>query len=237
VPKRTFDYIRLLKNTYGESFHIHLYTSGIEHKEKISDFAASGLDEIRFHPIPQEWNRMDSSNCIQSIENAVKTDMDVAIEIPVIPMMEKEIVELVKWSDSNQINWINFNELEFSERNEKHFRKKGFIEKNDVSAAVQQSEETAYRIIEEIVLLDLDIGVHYCSASFKDRIQLKNRMLRRAKNIANPIDIITDDATLLKGFVETLNPSIDKTTVHCRYDTSSNSTTHPNIREHCSNPQ
>ena len=205
VPLRTLNYIKFLKDNFGESFHIHLYTSGLENKEIISKLASSGLDEIRFHPMPNNWHNMDRSPIHKVIQNALKTEMDVAIEIPVIPNMEKEIVHLINWADKQQIRWINLNELEFSERNEIQLQKKEFIEKSDISAAAQYSQNTAYKIIESIAKSNLDIGVHYCSASFKDGVQLKNRILRRAKNIATPIEVITDDATILKGIIQTKN--------------------------------
>ena len=202
VPRRTNTYIRLLKETYGQTFHIHLYTSGQVNADIITKLAISGLDEIRFHPMPNEWHSMDSSKIYHAIHTATQTTMDVAIEIPVLPGMEKQIIRLIHWAYAHHIKWVNLNELEFSERNERQLRKKGMIEKHDLSAAVKQSQETAYQIIQTIDSHHLDIGVHYCSSSFKDAIQLKNRMRRRAENIKTPIDYITDDATIMKGIVE-----------------------------------
>jgi pyruvate formate-lyase activating enzyme-like uncharacterized protein len=37
--------------------------------------------------------------------------------------------------------------------------------------------------------------------SFKDGVQLKNRILRRAKHIARPYDVITNEGTLIKGVI------------------------------------
>lgn len=205
VPNRSINYIALLKNNFGESFHIHLYTSGITHHNTIPELANSGLNEIRFHPMPNEWHDMNSSSILPAIKKALQTKMDVAIEIPVIPYMANEINNLIHWADKWQIDWVNLNELEFSERNEQQLRSRGYNEKNDNSAAVSLSQWTAYNIIEKNLSSDLDLGVHYCSSSFKNGVQLKNRMLRRAKNTVNNIDIITKDATILRGFVESKN--------------------------------
>lgn len=50
--------------------------------------------------------------------------------------------------------------------------------------------------------LNVKLSLHYCSSSFKDAVQLKNRILRRAKNIAKKYEIITKDGTLVKGVIE-----------------------------------
>lgn len=50
--------------------------------------------------------------------------------------------------------------------------------------------------------------LHYCSASFKDGIQLRRRIMRRAQNTATDLEIITDDGTFIIGIVETDEPDI-----------------------------
>jgi hypothetical protein len=74
---------------------------------------------------------------------------------------------------------------------------------------VKGSQETAKKIIARIQKENLTIGVHYCSVSFKDGVQLKNRLIRRAKNITAPYDVITKDGTLLKGVIYPSNLSLE----------------------------
>jgi pyruvate formate-lyase activating enzyme-like uncharacterized protein len=209
VPDRTRKYIELLKNEFSEKYHIHLYTSGLKNNEYISDLIHTGLDEIRFHPMPNQWKNMENSVLKKSIQNAVNNSADIAIEIPSIPGYKEDIISLIKWASNNNVDYINLNELEFSERNVDVFIKKQYDVKNDISSAVKQSQKTAYEIIEKIFENDLEIGAHYCSSSFKDGIQLTNRIRRRAKNIANSNDIITEEGTILKGIIEsTVNNSL-----------------------------
>jgi pyruvate formate-lyase activating enzyme-like uncharacterized protein len=52
---------------------------------------------------------------------------------------------------------------------------------------------------------NLKMGVHYCSSSFKDGIQLTNRIKRRANNIAKDYEIISDEGTLIKGIIYSQN--------------------------------
>ncbi|MEA2055126.1 MAG: hypothetical protein U9O96_08515 [Candidatus Thermoplasmatota archaeon] len=53
----------------------------------------------------------------------------------------------------------------------------------------------------EILDWDISVPIHYCSSSFKDGIQLRRRIMRRARNVAKLYDVITEDGTLLKGII------------------------------------
>jgi len=205
VWKRTKKYIEILKKHFGPSFHIHLYTSGLKNHKKTIDLVEAGLDEIRFHPMPEMWNNMKETAFCDTISKLVSMNCDVAIEIPVIPGKKEEILQLIKWANDIGIDWVNLNELEYSETNAAFLNDKGFTVKDDISSAVKTSQEIAYELIKETSCLD--IGVHYCSSSFKDGIQLRNRIKRRAKSIARKTDIITDDGTILKGIVVSSNKS------------------------------
>jgi pyruvate formate-lyase activating enzyme-like uncharacterized protein len=82
-------------------------------------------------------------------------------------------------------------------------KSRGFKIKDDVSSAAKGSQEAAGKIA---AALEGTLIVHYCSSSFKDATQLRNRLLRRARNIATGLEIITGDGTFLKGVIETSEP-------------------------------
>ena len=210
VWRRTKNYIFLLKDIFGSDFHIHLYTSGIKNSEHIDELVSTGLDEIRFHPMLNHWNNMNNSPIVGSIKNTLETSVDVAIEIPAIPEMKDEMFSLISWANNIGIKWVNLNELEFSETNAEKLNNRGFTVKDDISAAVKGSQESANCVIDMISKEGFEIGVHYCSSSFKDGIQLKNRIMRRAKNIAKVYEVISDEGTLLKGVIYTQNMSLEK---------------------------
>jgi len=207
VWKRTVKYIKILKENFGKKFHIHLYTSGVINTKYIPDIVSAGLDEIRFHPNPSNWNNMDKGPCRNVIINTVNLGLDTAIEIPSLPDKKDDIISLIKWADSVGVRWINLNELEFSETNAEKIIKKGYTVKDDVSAAVKNSQQTAIDIISN---LDLGIGLHYCSSSFKDGTQLRNRIKRRAESIANEFDIITEEGTILKGIITSKDKKLEE---------------------------
>lgn len=199
---RTVDSIRLLKKRFGRSHHIHLYTASAD-KQKISRVARAGLDEIRFHPPIAMWSDLGGTAYQWATRHAKRLGMSVGLEMPVIPGREKDLVSAIAFADNAGLDFVNLNELEFSETNWRALRRLGFGVRDDVSAGVRGSEELAL----DLLGLRTDVPLHYCSASFKDGVQLRRRIMRRARNLKRPHELLTRDGTLLKGVVETDNPS------------------------------
>ena len=193
VMEKTIDAIHLLKNYFGENHHIHLYTATLD-GEKVRQLEEEGLDEIRFHPPVAIWKKIEKTNFSKLIE---KIEIDKGMEIPLIPHLKNETIHLLKEVDKYGLDFINLNELEFSVTNMDALDALGYVAKNDESAAAKGSEEMAYEMLE----LNLDTPLHYCSASFKDAIQLRRRIERRARNVAKMYEVITEDGTLLKGVI------------------------------------
>ncbi len=197
---RTSEYIRMLKSEFGQSHHIHLYTiSGS--KEAIDAVASAGLDEIRFHPPEEIWRYMDRSIFKQRIKWARDNGLSVGIEVPSLPDRGKDMNALIDFSERMELDFINLNELEFSETNFNNLLGRNYSIKNDYESGATGSRDLAI----DMVRSHPEFTVHYCSASFKDGVQLKNRLKRRAKNVARRIDVITKDGTILKGVVEGTN--------------------------------
>ena len=195
--ERTSDYIRALKDNFGEKHHIHLYSiSGS--KEGIESVARAGLDEIRFHPPEEIWSHMDRSIFRDRIKWARDSGMNVGIEVPSLPGRTEDMKNLIDFSRRMELDFINLNELEFSETNFGNLLGHDYSVKNDVESGTKGSQELAIKMVKD----NPDFTVHYCSASFKDSVQLKNRLKRRAKNVARDIDVITKDGTIIKGIIE-----------------------------------
>ena len=201
-PPETARLIKLLKRRFGRKHHIHLYTSCSEVKS-ISLIAKAGLDEIRFHPPVKIWNDLDKSEFAKAFRISADLGMDVGIEIPSLPGHESDISSLLISAKEFDLDFVNINELEFSYTNWRALRKRGFAVKDDVSNAVKGSEKIGLKILRNS---PSGLSVHYCSASFKDGIQLRRRIMRRAKSIRRPLDILTEDGTLVMGVIETRRP-------------------------------
>ncbi len=190
--ERTLHYIRLLKGRFGPGHHIHLYTSSVD-PEKIRLLREAGLDEVRFHPGDGTWADFDTGK----LEEVVSIGLDVGIEVPSLPGREKDLDSLISRAFSAGVSFVNLNELEFSESNWDMMKKNGYKLKDDISSAIRGSEETA------LALISSNPGkrIHFCSSSFKDGVQLRRRLIRRANNTAKEYDVVTDEGTVLRGIL------------------------------------
>ena len=193
VIDRTIHMIELLKERFGKDHHIHLYTATFD-IEKVKRLEEAGLDEIRFHPPISMWTHMQDT-CLKDI--IASTKMDVGIEVPAIPNKDDELSQLVQYADSIGVKFINLNELEFSESNYDMMAEHDFGIKDDISSAVLGSEETALNVMKK----NKKINIHFCSSSFKDGVQLRKRLIRRAEHICTDYQAVTDDGTLVRGYV------------------------------------
>ncbi len=187
---RVVHYITLLKNRFGDSHHIHLYTASAPSKDVLESLKNAGLDEIRFHPPQNLWTDINRTPYQKSIITAHKLGLSTGIEIPSIPSDFSGILSLLEDIDG----FLNLNELEFSETNADELKKRNCATIDDVSAAVSGSREVAASLQAN--------KLHFCSSPFKDAVQLRERFKRIAKKTARDFDEITDDGTLVYGVIE-----------------------------------
>ena len=218
--ERTCEYLRALKNEFKDSnFHAHLYTTPTHlDEDKLKMLKEAGLDEIRLHPTKffnkyskKDFDSDEFKNYMDDFLNKLKLCMkyikDVGVEIPAIPNYEEEIIYLTEELNKIGVKFLNMNELEYSETNYNILKQKGFTEKNDFASEILGSEETAQKVIKyfrekkEKNDNEFKLIIHYCPSALKDGIQMKNRLINRAKNIAKDYDVITDEGLLLRGII------------------------------------
>ncbi len=190
---RVIEYISAFKKEFGQKFHCHLYTSHALTKVHLNQLHTAGLDEIRFHP--PVLNLTD--NIKESIRIAQSLDWQVGIEIPVIPDKRDKIIRIINFAIELNLSFVNLNEFEITEANVEKLHNFGYKVKNEISAAVEGSDTLAEELLNQFK--KSPVTIHFCSAGYKDGVQLKNRLIRRAKNYSQKFDEITNEGLLVRG--------------------------------------
>ncbi len=187
--ERTLKFIQQLKTSKGDDFHIHLYTSKTEvSMESLQKLEGAGLDEIRFHPQGNHW---------AGIERAIETGLNVGLEVPSIPGQTEKLIALVQRAEKIGASFVNLNELESSETNFEQLVSMGMRLTSLDKASIEGSKETAIEVLEWTSKNLKSITVHFCSARYKDTVQLRNRLERRLERVIRPFEIRDDDEPLL----------------------------------------
>ena len=179
--------IRALKREFGQDHHIHLYTGSKPGPAALAGLAEAGLDEIRFHPPTSEWSK--PGWLYKTLVDAGALGLLAGVEIPAIGPAPG-IVDAVMRAEA----FLNLNELEFTETNERDLQLLGF-RADDFGSGAVGSELAAEKFKVE------GLRVHYCSSAFKDAVQLRERLKRRAERTARPFDLRTDDGTIIYGII------------------------------------
>ena len=200
VVDRVEHYVRLLKQEFGPEHNIHLYTHE-PNPEKLRRLARAGLDEFRLHIPHYLWGPLasDGGAYRSVLEEAPGWGIRRGVEIPVLPEKEAELRRLLQALDAIGVDFVNLNELEFSETNESKMHERGYHVDPRNGWGVRGSRAVAERLVRD---LPLAVPVHYCSSRFKDGVQLRQRLLRRAERTAPPFAPRTEDGTVVLGVVE-----------------------------------
>ncbi|MDD1662764.1 MAG: radical SAM protein [Methanomicrobiales archaeon] len=192
VPDRVARFCAVLKESFGEEHHIHLYT-GMAPTGALLRPLAGLVDEIRLHPPQEDWRAIAASPYARSIEVARDLGFTVGIEVPAL----KGLPDLA--TILPLVDFLNINELEWGGINAGEMRKRGLAPADNLHNAVQGSRRWAKDLTHRK-------KVRWCSSRYKDAIQLRERLKRIAERTARPFDEVTGDGTVVYGVLEPEGP-------------------------------
>lgn len=182
---RTVRYCKLLKEHFGSTHQIHLYTSRAPTEADL--IALQGVvDEIRMHPPYEVWDCIMETDYPASARLAKEMGFAIGIEVPSLPGIAnlRPMLPL--------LDFFNINELEWGETCADEMRKRGMEPVEGLYNAIKGAHTWAEEITD-------DPKVHFCSSGFKDAVQLRERLIRIATMTARAFDEITDDGTIIYG--------------------------------------
>jgi hypothetical protein len=211
AKERVLEACKILKNEFGNDFHLHMYTSIPFKAEWAKDFAEAGLDEIRFHFLDLEPEKYT-----ETMAACVESGMLTGVEIPCEPDKENELMDLLETMRDMPVQFLNLNELEITVGNHDNMEVRGFNLSDEITAGAAGSGELATRMRDRVMAasigaVDPEDGtvrepypyhLKFCTATYKDSGQLRRRFIRRGEHTISPHEILTEDGTLLFGAVD-----------------------------------
>ncbi len=208
---RVLEACKILKNEFGNDFHLHMYTSIPFKAEWAKDFAEAGLDEIRFHFLD-----LESEKYTETMAACVESGMLTGVEIPCEPDKENELMELLEAMRDMPVQFLNLNELEITVGNHDNMEVRGFNLSDEITAGAAGSGELATRMRDRVMAASIGAAdpedgtvrepypyhLKFCTATYKDSGQLRRRFIRRGEHTISPHEILTEDGTLLFGAID-----------------------------------
>jgi len=183
VMDRTVHYLRLLKDYFGPEHHVHLYTGIAPDRDQLERLRGL-VDEIRLHPPYEIWESVTESEYIKAVKLARELGFDVGFEVPSLPGIQ------VLESALPYLDFLNINELEWGESCASEMRRRGFSTDDAGHNAVSGAREWAEELCTHR-------KVHFCSSTYKDSVQLRERLKRIAARTMRQFDEVTDDGTVI----------------------------------------
>ena len=199
---RVVEYGSALKDHFGQEHQIHLYTAQAPKREDLARLTGI-VDEIRLHPPRECWDHILETDFIASAKMAKEMGFDIGIEVPALPGLELLVPALP------YLDFLNINELEWGETNADEMRERGYEPADGVHNAIAGARDWA----EDLIRQD---KVHWCASSFKDSVQLRERLKRIAENTARPFDEVTEDGTIVYGVLDLHPGTRDEVVARCR---------------------
>jgi pyruvate formate-lyase activating enzyme-like uncharacterized protein len=204
-------YISYIKEVFGSSFRIHLYTNGDLIKTGIlRRLKNAGLDEIRFNLSANGYD-------VKPVEMARKYFSDVTVEIPCIPKDEEYLFDLINQLDEMKVKYLNLHELMANPYSIERIKQQGYHIKNiavpfykdSLERSVKGSEELALRLLEFIIAGNFSLSANYCSYAYKTDVQVPKRRINLV-NIQKKMDAViscSEEGFIRKVFI--FGPGLD----------------------------
>ena len=191
---KTVEAVKALKEAFGAEHHIHCYTSIPIKPEQAKELGEAGLDELRFHLLDLTLDRYRDS-----VNAAAKAGICVGIELPAEPDKGEKLHALLLQLNDSPVEFLNLNELEITVGNQKNMDVRGFNLAGGITAAAEGSAALAIELKEASE--DMNFHVKFCTASYKDAGQLRNRFKRRGEATLRPYEVLSDDDTIIFGAI------------------------------------
>jgi len=222
--ERSIDYITTVRERFGDSLHVWLYTSGLHvTRDRLKQMADAGIDEIRFNICATNYS-------CEAAKQAAGIIPVVTVEIPAVPEHTALLTEAMNRMTESGINYLNLHQIRATVFNAGKLAAHSYTFLHGQNAGVLESELAALRLLRHAAKKGFSLPVNYCSLTYRNRYQSLASRRRFASSVAKPFEeisragyirrmaLIGDPETLAARAAEIRNRIGEKDTWH--YDRS-----------------
>jgi len=187
---RTLDYLSVLKKRFGDRVYVWLYTNGtLVNEDRLLRLRDAGLDEIRFDSSASGYD-------MRMVTVAAKSIAAVTVEIPAIPedfeLLQSKIIQM----QNSGVQYLNLHQLRLTPHNFANLSSRPYTFLHGEKVTVLESEITALRLLEYMIINKIDLPINYCSFPYKHRFQRATARIRNAYFVRQGYEDITENGYL-----------------------------------------
>ncbi len=187
---RTLHYLKTLRKMCSPDLYIWMYTNGILATEgKFHMLALAGLNEIRFD-IGATGYRLNK------VITAKGIIPNITIEVPAVPGKKEKLKQLLPQMADAGVTTLNLHQLRLTRYNAPKLLQHNYTFIPAEQPVVLGSELAALEILEFARENRIEMGINYCSFSFKNRYQPAGFRKRLASNYSDHNQTITEKGHL-----------------------------------------
>ncbi len=191
VLDRLCEYIDIIRQNTDSDTWIWAYTNGKQvTPESLERLKTSGLNELRFNIVATDYS-------LDSVKIAKDYIDVVTVEIPAIPEDEEKLKSTLHLMEKARVDFLNLHQLYSTEYNyNKMSPNYRYMVTNDNLNQCVDSELTGLRILKYVLEMGVDLSVNFCNQSYKSLFQSSGCAVRRAHQIIQSWEGITE-----KGYI------------------------------------
>jgi len=193
TPERSIAFIRAIKDRFGPTMHVWLYTNGtLATTDILMELRDAGLDEIRFDIGAIDYN-------LNPLQRAVGLIPTVTVEIPAIPEEKERMKGMLGELRDAGVQHLNLHQLRLTPFNFDHLQVRNYRYIHGEKVTVLDSELAALEILLHSIRVGIDLPINYCSFPYKNRFQSRASRQRNAAFLIKEFEAMTEN-----GFIRTL---------------------------------
>ena len=193
TPERSIAFIRAIKDRFGPTMHVWLYTNGtLATTDILMELRDAGLDEIRFDIGAIDYN-------LNPLQRAVGLIPTVTVEIPAIPEEKERMKGMLGELRDAGVQHLNLHQLRLTPFNFDNLQARNYRYIHGEKVTVLDSELAALEILLHSIRVGIDLPINYCSFPYKNRFQSRASRQRNASFLIKEFEAMTEN-----GFIRTL---------------------------------